>query len=49
MLGPAADVRIDLVHRAAVFGGAPAPVYTIGARDREQAGQLVRALLLTLD
>lgn len=45
----AADFRIDRVRQAAIFGDVPVPVFTIDARDREQAGQLVRALLLSLD
>jgi len=41
--------RMDTVRQAVRRCGAPIPVFTFDARDREQTSHLVRALLLSLD
>ncbi len=45
----AADFRMNEVRRALAGRLPPIPVFTIDARDREQASQLVRALLLLIE
>lgn len=45
----APDFRMDRIRQVAHVGAMPIPVFTVDARDREQASQLVRALLLSLD
>jgi uncharacterized protein len=41
--------RMDTVRQAIRRCGAPIPVFTFDARDRDQTSHLVRALLLSLD
>lgn len=43
----ASDFRMDTIRSA--LNGDPMPVFTIDARDHDQTGQLVRALLLSID
>lgn len=45
----ATDFRMDTVRRALAGAMPPPPVFTVDVRERDQVGQLVRALLLVIE
>lgn len=45
----AGDFRMDTVRRALAGTTPPIPVFTVDVRERDQAAQLVRALLLVIE